>query len=159
MLSCYQNNASNCKYYDLKEIKPLTKLNDKSFLLVSYLNTCSISKHSEDLEYFFDSNNFNFDFINTSETRITKNKSPINNIDLTNYSYEHCPTESWAGGTPLQFKNHLSYKNRDDLNIYKSAELDSTFIKTINRKKIKYISVYQSNISINMMCLHTTFSI
>ena len=141
MLSCYQNNASNCEYYDLKEIKPLTKLNDKSFLLVSYLNTCSISKHSEDLEYFFDSNNFNFDFINTSETRITKNKSPINNIYLTNYSYKHCPTKCWAGGTPLQFKNHLSYKNRDDLNVYKSAELDSTFIKTINRKKIKYVRV------------------
>ena len=106
--SCYhviKTNASNCKYYDLKEIKPLTKLNDKSFLLVSYLNTCSISKHSEDLEYFFDSNNFNFDFINTSETRITKNKSPINNIDLTNYSYKYCPTKCWAGGTPLQFKN------------------------------------------------------
>ena len=124
MLSCYQDNAWNCKYYDLKEIKPL-----------------------------------NFDFINTSETRITKNKSPINNIDSTNYSYEHWPTESWAGGTPLQLKNHLSYKNRDDLNIYKSAELDSTFIKTINCKKIKYIRVYQSNISINMMGLHTIFSI
>ena len=78
-------------------------------------------------------------FIAISETRITKNKAPINHIDLTNYSYQHCPTESSAGGTLLYIRNHLSYKTRNDLNIYKSAELESTFIEIINHKKSNII--------------------
>ena len=57
---------------------------------------------------------------------ITKNKAPISNINLTNFSYEHCPTESSTGGTLLYIRNNLSYKTRNDLNIYKSAELEST---------------------------------
>ena len=42
-----------------------------------------LSKKFEDLEYLFDSTNFNFDVIVISETRIAKNKVPINHIDLT----------------------------------------------------------------------------
>ena len=71
----------------------------------------------------------NFDAIAISETRITKNKAQINHIALTNYSCEHCPTESSAGGTLLYIRNHLSYKTRNDLNIYKSADLESTFLQ------------------------------
>ena len=56
--------------YDLKvKWKPLNKL---SFF---HLNTCSVSKNFEDLEYFLDSTNFNFDIIAISETRITKRKA------------------------------------------------------------------------------------
>ena len=130
-----QENVSNCKYYDLNEIKPLNKLNNKSSLSLFYLNTCYLSNNFEDLEYLLDSSNLNFDVIAISETRIAKNKAPINHIDLTNYSYEQCPTESSAGGTLLYIRNHLSYKTRNDLNIYKSAELESTFIEIINHKK------------------------
>ena len=78
----------------------------------------------EDLEYLLDSASFNFDVIAISETRVTKNKASINNIDLTNYSYEHCPTECSAGGTRLYIRNHLLYKTMNNLNIYKSAELE-----------------------------------
>ena len=78
----------------------------------------------EDLEYLLDSASFNFDVIAISETRITKNKASIDNIELTNYSYEHCPTESSAGGTRLYIGNHLLYKTRNNLNIYTSAELE-----------------------------------
>ena len=35
----------------------------------------------------------------------------------------------------LCIRNHLSDKTRNDLNIYKSAELESTFIEIINHKK------------------------
>ena len=103
-----QENVSNCKYYDLNEIKPLNKLNNKTSLSPFHLNTCSLSKNFEDLEYFLDSTNLNFDVIAISETRITKSKAQINHIDLTNYSYEHCPTESSADGTLLYIRNHIS---------------------------------------------------
>ena len=113
----------------------MNKLNNKSSLSLFHLNTCSISKNFEDLEYLLDSTNFNFDVIAISEIRITKNKTPSNHIDLTNYSYKHCPTESSAGGTLLYVRNHLLYKTRNDLNIYKSTELESVFIEIINHKK------------------------
>ena len=56
-------------------------------------------------------------------------------MNLTNYSYEYCSTESTAGGTTLYQRNHLSYKPRNDLCIYKTTELESTFIELINIKK------------------------
>ena len=56
-------------------------------------------KNFEDLEYLLHSTNLNFDVMAMSETRITKSKAESNHIDLSNYSYEHCPTESSAGGT------------------------------------------------------------
>ena len=52
-----------------------------------------------------------------------------------NYSYESCPTESSACRTPLYINNHLPYKPRINLCIYKSTELDLTFIKILNPKK------------------------
>ena len=70
-----------------------------------------------------------------SKTRIIKNKTQINHINLTNYSYKHCPTESSVGGTLLYIRNHLSNKTRNYLNIYKSSELESTLIEIINHKK------------------------
>ena len=65
-----QENVSNC--------------NNKYSLSLFHLNTCSLSKIFEDLEYLFDSTNFNFDVIAISETITTKNKAPINHTDLTN---------------------------------------------------------------------------
>ena len=46
-----------------------------------------------------------------SETRITKNVSLLNNLNLNNYSFEFTPTETSAGGTLLYIADHLSYKN------------------------------------------------
>ena len=39
-----------------------------------------------------------FDVIGISESRIKKDKSPINNINLEGYCYKSCPTESSVGG-------------------------------------------------------------
>ena len=45
------------------------------------------------------------------------------------------PTESTAGGTMLYIANHLAYKPRHDLKIYKTNKLELTFIELINSKK------------------------
>ena len=95
----------------------------------------------EDLEYLLNSTNFSFDVTAISQTRITKNKVQINHIDLTNYSYEHRPTESSAGGTLLYTRSLLWCKTRNDLNICKSAELESTFIEMINHKYISSLDL------------------
>ena len=60
-----------------------------------------------------------FYIIAISETRITKQVSLLNNLNLNNYSFEFTPTETSAGGTLLYIANHLSYKCCNDLNIYK----------------------------------------
>ena len=49
-----------------------------------------------------------FDIIVISETRITKQVSLLNNLNLNNYSYEFTPTETSAGDTLLYIANHLS---------------------------------------------------
>ena len=75
-----------------------------------------------------------FDAIAISKIRINKDKSSVFDINLPNYSYEFCPTESSAGGT-------LLYKS-NNLHIYKSNELESTFIKINNAKKINIVIGY-----------------
>ena len=70
------------------------------------------------------------------------------NINLPNYSIEYTPKESHTGGTLLYISNNIAYKPRKDLNIYKTHELDSTFIEIINPQKIKYnswCSIFTSN--------------
>ena len=70
---------------------------------------------------------------------------------MNNFSFEFTPTESSAGGTLLYVANHLSYKPRLDLNIYKSNELESTFIKTLNLE--------QSNIVIGCIYKHPSMDL
>ena len=87
-----------------------------------HLNSCSFNKNFEDLEYLLKA---------AKDTNLSKN------INIYNYSVKFTPTESQAGGTLLCINNKLSHKLRQDLCIYKSSELESTFIKIINQKKNK----------------------
>ena len=75
---------------------------------------------------------------------MTKNKLPPVIVSIQNYSYEFCP-EVKAGGTLIYIRNNLSYKTSNDLKIYKSFELESTFIKICNPKKTNIIigSIYK----------------
>ena len=75
-----------------------------------------------------------------SETRVTKQLSLLNNLNLNNYSYEFTPTETTAGGTLLYIANHLSYKCCNDLNTYKKNELESAFIETVKPEKSNIIN-------------------
>ena len=51
------------------------------------------------------------------------------------YSHESCSTESATGGTLLYISSNLTYKRRNDLFIYKSTEIGSTFIEILSPKK------------------------
>ena len=64
----------------------------------------------------------NFDIIAISETRVTKNINKTTNININNCAYEFTPTESSAGGTLIYVANHLAYKPRTDLQIYKKCD-------------------------------------
>ena len=49
------------------------------------------------------------------------------------------PTGSSAGGILLYISNHLFFKSKNGLYIYKFTELESTFIETLNPKKANVI--------------------
>ena len=74
------------------------------------INPCSLNKNFDDLQHLLTA---------ISETRITKNVSLLNNLNLNNYPFEFTTTETSAGGTLLKLANHVSYKCCYDLNIYK----------------------------------------
>ena len=60
-------------------------------------------------------------------------------MNLNNYSFEFTATETSASDTLLYIANHLSYKYRNDLNIYKKNELEFTFTEIFNGRKLKII--------------------
>ena len=51
-----------------------------------------------------------FDIIAVSETRIIKQVSLLNNLNLNNYSFEFTSTKTSASGTLLYIAHYLSYK-------------------------------------------------
>ena len=108
-------------------------------LSLFHINACSLNKNFDDLQHLLSSTEKVFDIIAVSETRITKQVSLLINLNLNHYSFEFTPTEASAGGTLLYIANHLSYKCRNDLNIYKKNELESTFIEIVNPKKSNII--------------------
>ena len=135
-----------CRYYDIEEIQTLNIPNKSKSLSMFHINTCSLSKNFDDLEYLLKTTNMNFDITVISETRITKNINKISNINLNNYAFEFTPTESSVGGTLIYVANHLAYKPRTDLEIYKKRDLEFTFNKIINPKK--------SNIMVDCIYIH-----
>ena len=132
-------NRSDSKYYDIDELQKLRIPNKENSPSVFHINSCSLNKNSEELQNLLQSTNINFDVIAITETRIPKNVSETQNILFNNYSFEHTPTESSAGGTLLYVANRLSCKIRTELKIYKKFELESIFIEIINPRKSNII--------------------
>ena len=124
-------NVINSNYYDIDQLQTLKEFTDKRSFSLFHLNTSSLTKNIDDFEQLIQSTKSDFDIIAVSQSRITKNKLRPIDISIPNYSYEFCPTEANAGGTLIYIRNHLSYKTRNNLKIYKSFELESTFIEII----------------------------
>ena len=63
-------------------MKYLTKINISLF----HVNACSLNKNFDNLQYLLGGRKNNFDIIGVTETRITKQVSLLNNLNLDNYS-------------------------------------------------------------------------
>ena len=114
----------------------------RSYFSLYHIKTCSLSKNFDELQHLLSCTNKKYDIIAITETGITKNVSILNNLNIGNYSIEFTPTGSLAGRTLLYIANHLSYKSRQDINIYKKNELESTFIEII-LLLVPYINILQ----------------
>ena len=103
-------------------------------LSLFHINACSLNKNFDDLQHLLSCTETKFDIISISETRITRQVSLLNNLNLNNYSFEFAPIETSAGGTLLDIANHLSYKCRSDLNIYKKMNWNLLLLKLLTRE-------------------------
>ena len=130
---------ASSKYYDIDEMHNIEIPHKNKPFSLFHINACSLNKNFDDLQHLLSCTKTKFDIIAISETRITKQVSLSNNLNLNNYSFEFTPTETCAGGTLLYIANHLSYKCHNDLNIYKKNELESIFIEIVNPKKSNII--------------------
>ena len=119
------------KYYNTEDIKSLS-YNSNEKLSIFYQNISSLSLHINELESLLSKFNQSFDCLGITESRIRKNRMPINNIELKGYNIEQTETESKCGGTLLYIKKGINYQLRPDLQIYKSKELESVFIEILN---------------------------
>ena len=101
---------SSSKYYDIEEMHNIEiPQKNKSFSLF-HINACSLNKNFDDLQHLLSCTKTKFDIIAISETRITKQVSLSNNLNLNNYSFEFTPAETSAGGTlfTLLFIYHIN---------------------------------------------------
>ena len=103
---------------------------NQSDLAFIHLNISSLALHIDKLKLFLSLIKSKFDIICISESRITKNNSLTTNVNI-GYNFQHTPTESKAGASLMYISDKISYKMRNDLNIYCSKQLESVFIEVL----------------------------
>lgn len=122
----------NCKYYSIDQFKK-KKFDPQKHFSILHLNIHSLERHIDELRLALSLMDHNFDFICITETKIKKNMAPKFDISLEGYQDPvGTPTEAGKGGVLIYIKQGIDYKPREELNIYKSKELESYFIETIN---------------------------
>jgi len=76
--------------------------------------------------------NVKFNFIGISETGLKI--SNTKNLTIDGYNHEDCYTETPRGGTRIYISEEFSYFPRNDLQLYKKGEMESTFAEIVNQK-------------------------
>ena len=118
----------------LQTVNTMTLMNLKNSFSTSksfstfHLNISSLTKHFDELSTLLFLLEMQFSIIGITETKFSKNITPSINLNsLPNYSIEHTPAESSAGGALLYIADYLTYKQRKDLTkqTYKSKEIES----------------------------------
>ena len=119
-----QLNNFTDKYRDTDYFKNLTKDFKRKALFFFHMNVCSLTKNFDDFNILLNELNVSFYILAITETRIKKDSSSPINLQLSNYSTEHTPTESSAGGTLLYISKRLSYQLRNGLRLYDPGKLE-----------------------------------
>ena len=100
------------------------------------MNISSLSFHIEELTTLISEHNLTFDIFGVSETKLRLKKAALNSVIIPGYNFEFTATEWSNSGTAIYIKKGLNYKPRKDLEVYKSKQLESTFIE-VNLKNEK----------------------
>ena len=125
------------KYYEPCELSSLMN-NSKNFPSFFRLNISSLSFYIQELATLISKHNLTFDIFGVSEAKLRLGKAPLDSVIIPGYNFEFTTTECSNGGTAIYIKKGLNYKLRKDLEIYKSKQLESTFIE-VNLKNEKIV--------------------
>ena len=134
------DNLSTTKYYTPDEFYQNLSFSNRELLML-HLNIASLPFHVEDLHNFLVNMSTKPSIIGISESKLKKDNPSLINISLPDYNIEQTDTESASGGTLLYISKSLNYINRQDLNLYKSKELETTFIEVILPKRERNLIV------------------
>ena len=122
----------NCKYYGTDDFLKAKFKEEKTFSIL-HLNIHSVERHIEELRIVLHMLDFKFDFICISESKISKDRQTLCDIEIEGYqSPVGTPTEAAKGGVLMYIKQGINFKPRPDLNIYKAKELESYFVEAVN---------------------------
>ena len=126
------NQPVTCNYYSIKEFTEC-KFNTRKTFSIMHLNIHSIQLHIDELRYFLNMLEHTFDIVTISGSKLKS--EPSVNIEIPGYKTPiSTKTEAENGGTLIYLAEGINYKPRKDLEIYRSKELESTFIEIINPK-------------------------
>ena len=98
------------EYYSIDKMHNIKIPNKNKSMSLFPINVFSLNKYFDDLQHLLSYTENNFHIIAITETKITKQVSLSNNLNLNNFFYEFIPMETSAGGTLLCIVNHISYK-------------------------------------------------
>ena len=120
-------NPVSCDYDDVHDLNKIQS--HQHDLSITHLIISSLASHIHELKLFLSLLKFSFDIICISEIRISKHNLQTININIPGHNIEHTPTESKAERTLIYMSEKISYKIRNDLNIYNPKQLESIFIE------------------------------
>ena len=98
------------EYYSIDKMHNIKIPNKNKSMSLFPINVFSLNKYFDDLQHLLSYTENNFHILAITETKITKQVSLSNNLNLNNFFYEFTPMETSAGGTLLCIVNHISYK-------------------------------------------------
>ena len=107
--------------------------------LYLHMNISSLSCCIDDLKSLIRNCQVKPKTIGISECRLKNNLHVHSDISIEGYTFEYTTTESSKGETLIYIDNNINYKVRNDLKIYKSKEIESTFIENIEAKSKKQV--------------------
>ena len=122
------------EYYSIDKMHNIKIPNKNKSMSLFPINVFSLNKYFDDLQHLLSYIENNFHIIAITETKITKQVSLSNNLNLNNFFHEFTPMETSAGDTLPCIVNHISYKYYNDLNIYNKNELELCLMKSSTLK-------------------------
>lgn len=105
----------------------------KTCLSIFHINIVSLQKNIDELRNLLDILHYPFDIIAVTETKL-KNKTPIRNIDIPDYTFEHTPSETNSGGAGIYIKNCFEYETVKKLSMSLKKVAESIFVEIKNHR-------------------------
>ena len=142
-------NVTSYDYYDINDITKL-RINENDLSII-HLNISFLPLHINNLKILLSFFKVKFDIISISEKRLTRHNTLTTNTDIWRYNIEHTLTKFKAAGWLLYISDRISYKLRNDLDVYCPKQLESVLIEVLfSNKPSQIINTIYKHPSMNV---------